>query len=158
MSSIPRFATAGEYERVRDSRCCLKDLTGFDDSGEIYVDQQTRRKTTRVPVSCTVHLRQIDLNELAGKMYNSSIGGFGLRTNYPISIAERLTVTFQLPKTIGLVSGLGRVVWRQFHGDTPGHEKTLFTAGIEFLSLSKPSRKAVRDCVRMSVSKPSEEV
>jgi len=122
------------------------------------VDEQTRRKNPRVPVSCIVHLRQIDLNELAGKMYNLSIGGFGLRTNYPISIAERLTVTFQLPETIGLVSGLGQVVWRQFHGDTPGHEKTLFTAGIEFLSLSKPSRKAVRDCVRMSVSQPGEEV
>jgi hypothetical protein len=120
------------------------------------VDQHTRRKNPRVPVSCTVHLRQIDLNELAGKMYNLSIGGFGLRTNYPISIAERLTVTFQLPETIGLVSGLGQVVWRQFHGDTPGDEKTLFTAGIEFLSLSKPSIKAVRDCVRMSVSQPSE--
>ncbi len=120
------------------------------------MDQQTRRKTTRVPVFCIVHLLQTDLNKVGGKMYNLSIGGFGLKTNYPISIAEQLTVAFQLPKTIGLVSGLGQVVWRQFHGDTPGHEKTLFTAGIEFLSLSKPSRKAVRDCVRMLASPPIE--
>ena len=120
------------------------------------MDQQTRRKNPRVSISCIVHLRQIDLNELAGKMHNLSIGGFGLGTNYPISIAERLTVTFQLPETIGLVSGLGQVVWRRFHGDSPGDEKTLFTAGIEFLSLSKPSRKAVRDCIRMLAHQPIE--
>jgi hypothetical protein len=122
------------------------------------VDQQTRRKNPRVSISCIVHLQQDDLNELAGKMHNLSIGGFGLGTNYPISIAERLTVTFQLPETIGLVSGLGQVVWRQFHGDGLGHEKTIFTAGIKFLGLSKSSRRAVRDCVRMSVSQPGEEV
>jgi Tfp pilus assembly protein PilZ len=114
------------------------------------VEQQTRRKTLRVPVSCVVHLRQIDLNELAGKMFNLSAGGFGVKTNYPISITERLTVAFHLPDTIGPVTGQGQVVWRQFHGDTPGHEKTLFTVGIQFLSLSKQSRKVVRDYVKMS--------
>ena len=114
------------------------------------MEQQTRRKTPRVPVSCVVHLRQIDLNELAGKMFNLSAEGFGIKTNYPISTRERLTVAFQLPDTIGLVTGQGQVVWRQFHGDTPGHEKTLFTAGIQFLRLSKQSRKVVREYVRMS--------
>ena len=114
------------------------------------MERQTRRKTPRVPVSCVVHLRQIDLNELAGKMVNLSAEGFGIKTNYPISTKEQLTVAFHLPDTIGPVTGLGQVVWRQFHGDTPGHEKTLFTAGIQFLRLSKQSRKVVRDYVRMS--------
>ena len=114
------------------------------------MDQHTRRKTLRVPVSCIVHLQQNDLNELAGKMFNLSAGGFGVKTNYPISITERLTVAFHLPDTIGPVTGQGQVVWRQFHGDTPGHEKTLFTVGIQFLSLSKQSRKVVRDYVKMS--------
>ena len=124
--------------------------------GEIYVDQHTRRKTLRVPVSCIVHLQQNDLNELAGKMFNLSAGGFGVKTNYPISIKERLTVAFHLPDTIGLVTGLGQVVWRQFHGDSPGHEKTIFTAGIKFLGLSKPSKKAVRNCVSLLASPPIE--
>jgi hypothetical protein len=101
-------------------------------------------------MSCVVYLQQIDLNEVGGKMYNLSSGGFGIKTNYPIAIAERLKVTFELPNTVGLVSGLGKVVWRQFHGDTLGHENTLFTAGIQFLSLSKQSRKVVRDYVKMS--------
>lgn len=115
----------------------------------ILVRQRTRRKTPRVLVSCVVNLQQIDLNEVGGKMYNLSSGGFGVRTNYPIAVAERLKVTFQLPNTVGLVSGLAQVVWRQFHGDMSGEEKTLFTAGIEFLSLSKPSRKAVHDYIKM---------
>ncbi len=120
------------------------------------MDQHTRRKTLRVPVSCIIHLQQNDLNELAGKMFNLSAGGFGVKTNYPISIKERLTVAFHLPDTIGRVTGLGQVVWRQFHSDSPGHEKTIFTAGIKFLGLSKPSRKAVRDCVRLLASPPIE--
>jgi Tfp pilus assembly protein PilZ len=109
-------------------------------------------------VSCIVHLQQDDLNEFAGKMCNLSTGGFGVKTNYPISIKERLTLAFNLPNTIGRVTGLGQVAWRQFHGDGLGHEKTIFTAGIKFLGLSKSSRRAVRDCVRMSVSQPGEEV
>ena len=76
--------------------------------------------------------------------------------NYPISIKERLTVAFHLPDTIGRVTGLGQVAWRQFHGDSPGHEKTIFTAGIKFMGLSKPSRKAVRDCVSLLASPPIE--
>ena len=44
----------------------------------------------------------------------------------------------------------GEVVWRQFHGDTPGHKGALFTVGIRFLSLGEPSRKAVHDYVRIS--------
>ena len=116
------------------------------------MDQHTRRKTLRVPVSCIIHLQQNDLNELAGKMFNLSAGGFGVKTNYPISIKERLTVAFHLPDTIGRVTGLGQVVWRQFHGDNLGHRETLFTAGIKFLSIDRPSRKAVHDYVRMSNS------
>ena len=113
---------------------------------------QTRRKTLRVPVYTVVYLRQSDFNEVGGKMYNLSIGGLGVKTNYPISTGERLALSFRLPNTIGLVNGVGQVVWRQFHGDNPGQRETLFTAGIKFLSIGRSSRKAVHDYVRMSNS------
>jgi hypothetical protein len=113
---------------------------------------QTRRKTLRVQVYTIVYLRQSDFNEVGGKMYNLSIGGLGVKTNYPISTGERLTLSFHLPNTIGLVNGVGQVVWRQFHGDNPGRRGTLFTAGIKFLRIDRPSRKAVHDYVRMSNS------
>jgi Tfp pilus assembly protein PilZ len=113
---------------------------------------QTRRKTLRVPVYTVVYLRQSDFNEVGGKMYNLSIGGLGVKTNYPISTGERLALSFHLPNTVGRVNGVGQVVWRQFHGDKPGHRETLFTAGIKFLNIGRSSRKAVHDYVRMSNS------
>ena len=147
---IPQFVTFDEYQRIRASQCCIKDLVAFDDSLKILEQNQTRRKDPRVEVSSTVHLRQVDLNETGGKIYNLSTGGIGINTNCPVTRKERLTLAFHLPDTIGAVQAEGEVVWRQFHGDTPGHKKRLFTAGIRFLTLDETSRKAVNDYIRIS--------
>ena len=147
---IPQFVTFEEYQRISTSQCCIKDLVAFDDSLKTLERQQSRREALRVKASSMVHLRQADLKEVGGKIYNLSTGGIGIRTNYPIAMRERLTLVFHLPDTIGPVRAEGEVVWRQFYGDTPGHEGTLFTAGIRFLSLGEQSRKAVHDYVRIS--------
>jgi len=147
---VPQFVTFEEYQKIRTSQCCIKDLVAFEDSLKILEQHQTRRKAPRVKVSSTVYLRQVDLNETGGKIYNLSTGGIGITTNSPIAKREKLTLAFHLPDTIGPVQAEGEVVWRQFHGDTPGHEGTLFTAGIRFLSLGEPSRKAVHDYIRIS--------
>ena len=147
---IPQFVTFEEYQRIRSSLCCIKDLVAFDDSLKIFEQHQSRRKAPRVEISSTVHLQQADLNEIGGKIYNLSTGGIGINTNYPVARKERLTVAFHLPDTIGAVQAEGEVVWRQFHGDTPGHEGRLFTAGIRFLSLDETSKKAVNDYIRIS--------
>jgi hypothetical protein len=147
---MPQFVTFEEYQRIRSSQCCIKDLVAFDESLKILEQHQTRRKAPRVEVSSTVHLRQDDLIEIGGKIHNLSTGGIGINTNYPIARRERLTLAFHLPDTIGLVQAEGELVWRQFHGDTPNHERTLFTAGIRFLSLDELSRKAVHDYIRIS--------
>jgi len=147
---IPQFVTFEEYQRIRSSQCCIKDRVAFDDSLEILEQHQSRRKGPRVVVSSTVHLRQVDLNETVGNIKNLGTGGIGINTNHPIARRERLPLAFHLPDTIGPVQAEGEVVWSQFHGDTPGHEGTLFTAGIRFLSLGEPSRKAVHDYIRIS--------
>ena len=122
----------------------------FDDSLQILEQHQTRRKASRVEVSSTVYFRQVELSETGGKIYNLSTGGIGIDTNYPIARKERLTLAFHLPDTVGTVQAKGEVVWRQFHGDTPGHKGRLFTAGIRFSSLDEPSKKAVHDYIRIS--------
>jgi len=147
---IPQFVTFEEYQRIITSQCCIKDLVAFDDSLKMLERQQSRREALRVRVSSTVHLRQANLKEVGGEIYNLSTGGIGIRTNYPIAKRERLALVFHLPDTIGHIRAEGEVVWRQFHGDTPGHEGTLFTAGIRFLSLGEPFRKAVHDYVSIS--------
>jgi hypothetical protein len=147
---IPQFVTFEEYQRIRSSQCCIKDLFAFDDSLQILEQHQTRRKTPRVEVSSTVRLRQTDLKQIGGKIHNLSTGGIGINTNYPVARKERLTLAFHLPDTVGTVQAEGEVVWRQFHGDTPGHKGRLFTAGIRFLSLDETSRKAVHDYIRIS--------
>jgi hypothetical protein len=128
----------------------MKDLVAFDESLKTLERQQSRREALRVKVSSIVNLMQADFNQVGGKIYNLSTGGIGIRTNYPIAEREWLSLVFDLPDTIGHVRAEGEVVWRQFHGDTPGHKGALFTVGIRFLSLGEPSRKAVHDYVRIS--------
>lgn len=128
----------------------MKDLVAFDDSLKTLERQQSRREALRVKVSSIVHLLHADFNQVGGKIYNLSTGGIGIKTNYPIAKGEWLSLVFDLPDTIGHVRAEGEVVWRQFHGDTLGHEGALFTVGIRFLSLGEPSRKAVHDYVRIS--------
>ena len=73
---IPQFVTFEEYQRIRSSQCCIKDLVAFDDSLKIFEQHQSRRKAPRVEVSSTVHLQQADLNEIGGEIYNLSTGVF----------------------------------------------------------------------------------
>ena len=98
---IPQFVTFEEYQRIRASKCCIKNLVVFDDSLKILEQHQTRRKAPRVEISSTVHLRQADLQEMGGKIYNLSTGGIGINTNYHIARRERLTLAFHLLDTIG---------------------------------------------------------
>ena len=73
---------------------------------------------------------------MGGKALNLSAGGIAIKTNCPICIGEQLTVEFVEPKTPNVRKVRGQVVWRQFHGDSPDQEETLFTAGIKFLNLN----------------------
>lgn len=150
MCLIPQLVTFEQYQSLRTSQCCIKDLVAFDDSLKILERHQSRRETPRVEASSTVHLRQAGVNDVGGKIYNLSTGGIGIKTNYPIAKRELLALAFRLPDTIAPVQAQGEVVWRQFHGDTPGHKGRLFTAGIRFLSLDETSRKAVHDYIRIS--------
>ena len=74
--------------------------------------QRTSRKAPRVPVSFMASCCQQDLNELGVKAYNLSPGGIGIKTNYPLSMKERLAVAFQLPDTFDTVLCVtGEVAW-----------------------------------------------
>jgi LysM repeat protein len=101
--------------------------------------QRTRRKAQRVPASFIAYCRQADLNEVATKVFNLSMGGIGIKTNYPISAKERLAVAFHIPDTTNMVSVTGEVAWRKFHRDAPKMEEPLYTAGIKFSNLEEPS-------------------
>ena len=109
--------------------------------------QRTRRKAQRVPASFIAYCRQADLNEVATKVFNLSMGGIGIKTNYPISPKERLAVAFHIPDTTNMVSVTGEVAWRQFHRDAPKMEEPLYTAGIKFSNLEEPSRSFISDYI-----------
>ncbi len=109
--------------------------------------QRTRRKAQRVPASFIAYCRQADLNEVATKVFNLSMGGIGIKTNYPISPKERLAVTFHIPDTTNMVSVTGEVAWRKFHRDAPKMEEPLYTAGIKFSNLDEPSRSFISDYI-----------
>ena len=98
--------------------------------------QRNKRKYLRVPASFLVNYQQADLTRGGGKAYNLSVEGIAIMTNCPVSQGEQLTVEFVEPETLNVHKVKGEVVWSQFHGDTSGHEETLFTAGIKFLNLN----------------------
>jgi hypothetical protein len=98
--------------------------------------QRNRRKYPRVPASFLVNYQQADLTRGGGKAYNSSAEGIALKTNCPVSPGEQLTVEFVEPKTLNVHKVKGKVVWRQFHGDSSVQAEALFTAGINFLNLN----------------------
>ena len=71
---------------------------------------------------------------MGGKAINLSVRGIAVKTNCPICIGEQLTVEFVDPKTLNVHKWKGKVVWRQFHGDSSVQAEALFTAGIKFLN------------------------
>ncbi len=117
--------------------------------GLIMQVQHTRRVCPRLPTSFLVHCQRADLTKIGGKAYNASAGGMAIKTNYPIRVGEELTVEFQVPDTPGPVKVAGEVTWRQFHGDSPSHAETLFTAGIKFLNPEKISPLFSRSALRV---------
>jgi len=98
--------------------------------------QRNRRKYPPEPASFLVDCQQADLTRVGGKALNWSPGGIVLKTNCPIRVGEQLTVEFVEPKTRNAHKVKGKVVWRQFHGDSSVQAEVLFTAGIKFLNLN----------------------
>ena len=108
--------------------------------------QSNRRQYPREPASFLVNCHQADLTRVGGKALNWSPGGIAIHTNCPISVGEQLTVEFVEPKTFSVHKVKGKVVWRQFHGDSSVQVESLFTAGIKFLNFSNPSKLAHSEC------------
>jgi Tfp pilus assembly protein PilZ len=101
-------------------------------------EQKNRRKAPRVPASLIARCCQKDLNEVGMRVHDLSIGGMGIKTNYPLSLKERLAVAFQLKNNLSKVLCVtGEVAWLQYHGDNPGREETFFSGGIKFLNLQE---------------------
>ena len=112
--------------------------------------QRARRESQRVPVSVIVRCQRADRTKVGGKAYNLSTGGVAIKTNYPIRINDRFTVEFSVPTRESSITAEGEIVWRRFHGDSPGRNETLYTAGIKFLKLDEASRNLVREYSRSS--------
>jgi len=103
-------------------------------------EQKNRRKALRVPASLIARCCQKNLNEVGMRVHDLSIGGMGIKTNYPLSLKERLAVSFQLKNNLSKVLCVtGEVAWLQYHGDNPGPEETFFSGGIKFLNLQESS-------------------
>jgi len=112
-------------------------------------EQKNRRKAPRVPASLIARCCQKDLNEVGMRDRDLSIGGMGIKTNYPLSLKERLAVAFQLKNNLSKVLCVtGEVAWLQYHGDNPGREETFFSGGIKFLNLQESSVAILHKYVR----------
>ena len=97
--------------------------------------QPNKRKYMREPASFLLNCQKADLTRVGGKAFNWSPGGVAIKTNCPICVGEKLTVEFVEPKSLNVHKVKGKVVWRQFHGDSSEQAEALFTAGIKFLDL-----------------------
>jgi LysM repeat protein len=87
------------------------------------------------------------MNEIATKVFNLSMGGIGIKTNYPISPKEQLAVAFDIPETTKMVIVTGEVAWRQSHRDVLKMGEPVYTAGIKFLTLNEPSKSLISDYI-----------
>ena len=112
-------------------------------------EQKNRRKAPRVPASLIAHCCQEDLNEVGMRVHDLSIGGIGIKTNYPLSLKERLAVAFKLKNNLSRVLCItGEVAWLQYHGDNPRREETFFSGGIKFLNPQESSLAILHEYVR----------
>jgi hypothetical protein len=108
-----------------------------------------------VSISSIVVCESADSAKFVGEAYNLSTGGIALKTNYPIRIREQFAAELVVPNDKSPLMVEGKVVWRRFHGDFPGQEETLFTAGINFLDLKEPSLTIIRDYIQNSNTSPA---
>jgi Tfp pilus assembly protein PilZ len=74
-----------------------------------------------------------------------------IKTNYPVRVGEELTVEFKVPNVQRPLKVAAEVTWRKFHGDSPGQEETLFTAGIKFLNPQEAYRTILYEHIKRSV-------
>ena len=110
--------------------------------------QKCRRESPRRPVSFFVRCEQADLTEVGGNACDLSAGGIAFNTNCLTRVGEELTVELLLPNTSEIISVVGEVVWRQFHGDTADQQETLFTVGIKFLELTETCQNLICECIQ----------
>ena len=83
------------------------------------------------------------------RVHDLSIAGMGIKTNYPLSLKERLAVAFQLKNDLTEVLCVtGEIAWLQYHGDNPGREETFFSGGIKFLNLQETSLAILHEYIR----------
>ena len=105
--------------------------------------QWSRRKELRVAVSFLVSCQGFNHNRLGAKALNLSAGGVAIKTNYPVNIGEQYKMEFIVPDKRYTIEVVGKVAWREFHGDNPGPKEALFTAGIKFLNLEERFRTLI---------------
>jgi len=111
-----------------------------------------RRKTPRVPISLIARCCQEDLNEVGIRVCDLSTGGIGIKTNYPLSLKERMAVAFQLTDRLNTVlCETVEVAWLKYHGNNPGREATFFTGGITFLNVEEFSLAILQEYVQSAL-------
>jgi hypothetical protein len=108
-------------------------------------NQSNRRKYQRVPVSFLINCLRSDLSRIGGKVYNLSEGGVAIKTNFPVSNGEELTMEFVAPDSGNVHSVRGEVVWSRFHADTVAQAGAMFTAGIKFIIFERSFLTVVGD-------------
>lgn len=106
---------------------------------------RAKRKSLRLPISFPVSCKQDDNEQLGGRATNLGTGGLAINTNSPIKTGERLKVELFVPGKLNPVKAVGKVIWSQFHYDTPEPGKSLFTAGIEFSKLKSSFQSIILD-------------
>jgi hypothetical protein len=115
-------------------------------------EQENRRNAPRVPISLIARCCQEDLNEVGIRVCDLSTGGMGIKTNYPLSMKERMAVAFQLTDRLNTVLCVsGELAWLQNHGIILGKETTFFTGGIKFLNLQESSLAILDEYVQSVV-------
>jgi Tfp pilus assembly protein PilZ len=108
-------------------------------------NQSNRRKYQRVPVSFRINCLKSDLSRIGGKVYNLSEGGVAIKTNFPVSNGEELTMEFVAPDSGNVHSVRGEVVWSHFHADTVAQAGAMFTVGIKFIIFERSFLTVVGD-------------
>ena len=109
-------------------------------------EEQTRRQSPRVSISFIAYCCQEDLNEVGIRVCNLSTGGMGIKTNYPLSLKERLAIAFQLPGSLNTVLCLNaEVTWLQPKGGPLGQNVTFFTGGIKFRHLQESTQVILKE-------------
>ena len=82
-----------------------------------------------------------------------SEGGVAIKTNFPVSNGEEITMEFVAPDSGNVHSVRGEVVWSRFHADTVAQAGAMFTAGIKFFIFERSFQTVVGEFIRYSSSR-----